>query len=1133
MAQCPHFRLELALVVLLFPQLALGDESIFPETSWIRRSPRELGLDADLVDAVAIALGGRGCFVKSGYVVKDWGSQSERRDWASSAKPVLSTLLMMAIRDGQAKGFDQPIADFGWELSLKDRPMTFRHLASMTGGYARPELPGEAWAYNDFAIQLYQKTLFDKVFRGDPNTVANGPDAFGAIGLEDRLVFREANRRMSASVRDFARIAWLWRHRGKWRDAQVLPRKLVDDLMRPQVPKDLPNSVGGGDNDYLKIGTYGGGSNHFTEHGPGIYGGNWWFNETGGSHTEKRTWPSAPPDAFMSLGVRGNCSVIIPSLDLIVVGANADWGPLEAGVDDSVLHQRLRLIVAAGTPVEIDESSKKSSSAKPLQFEGNAKVALAGSKRLFEPVTLSFRGPSSDEGAEPNPFRDIRFDVAFRSGEHSVVVPGYYAADGNAAETSATRGNVWRVHFVPERSGEWEWTVSFRIGKDAVLSPDARTERGELDGLSGRFTITENVPGELRGSPRGILRHFGGRYLTYSASGDLFLKGGADSPENFLAYDEFDATKPTHRYGPHRLDYRDGDPTWQNGKGKRIVGALNYLASKGVNSIYFLTMNVRGDGKDVWPWTSDSERFRFDCSKLDQWEMVFSHMDRLGIMLHAVLQEQENDQLLDRGELGPERRIYLRELVARFAHHPSLVWNLGEENTNTDEERKKHAAYLRAIDPYDHPIVLHTFPGQYNAAYNPLLGFTDLNGPSLQTNATYEQTLRWVERSAAAGKPWFVCLDEIGPADTGAKPDFEDFWHDELRTKHLWPHFMAGGAGVEWLFGYKYPHNDINLEDFRSRDHLWELTTIARQFFEQHVHCEDMLPADLLLAAGKGHCFADPGRVYVVYLPTGEAAALDLGAIDGAFDVRWFDPRRGGKLKQGEVGKLTGPGVVSLGAPPDKKTGRDWVALVTAVRVSAGDEQPAVSLKVEGGLQSGSYRKGSAVPISAPLPPAGQEFDYWEAESARLHDAKAARTRVTLSDANAIVRARFRPGATTPPVVSFTLINADTSQPVAGFDPLASGAVLELAEIGTRNLSIRANVDGKIDGVHFRIDGGKALSDWGKPYSPRGERAGKYRPIPFTPGEHTISATTVTDDGHLSLPVEIRFRVVDDKPNLR
>ena len=60
--------------------------------------------------AVAAALGGRGCIIKDGYVVHTWGSQSEDSDWFSSAKPVLSTLLMFAVQEGKVPSVDAPIA---------------------------------------------------------------------------------------------------------------------------------------------------------------------------------------------------------------------------------------------------------------------------------------------------------------------------------------------------------------------------------------------------------------------------------------------------------------------------------------------------------------------------------------------------------------------------------------------------------------------------------------------------------------------------------------------------------------------------------------------------------------------------------------------------------------------------------------------------------------------------------------------------------------------------------------------------------------------------------------------------------------------------------------------------------------
>ncbi len=256
---------------------------------------------------------------------------------------------MFAVQEGKVKSFDQPIVDFGWPLLPKDRAMTFRHLATMTSGYARPEEPGKAWAYNDYAIQLYQKTLFDKVFHGEPEAVFHDPNRFGGLGLQDGFVFRRSNRRMSASVRDFARVAWFWLNRGNWNGKQVLPRAYFDENMRPQVPKDLPVGADAKTNDYLRIGTYGGESKHGTDFGAGIYGFNWWFNGTGRDHPDRLTWPDAPPDTVMSLGARGNCSALIPSLNFVVVAADADWGQVQAGQSDSAMNQRLKLITIAGT----------------------------------------------------------------------------------------------------------------------------------------------------------------------------------------------------------------------------------------------------------------------------------------------------------------------------------------------------------------------------------------------------------------------------------------------------------------------------------------------------------------------------------------------------------------------------------------------------------------------------------------------------------------------------------------------------------------------------------------------------------------------------------------------------------------
>jgi hypothetical protein len=509
---------------------------------------------------------------------------------------------------------------------------------------------------------------------------------------------------------------------------------------------------------------------------------------------------------------------------------------------------------------------------------------------------------------------------------------------------------------MPDSPGRWTWRASMRHGTDVAVSGDPHAGRAvPPDGATGDLTIapSDKRPPDFRA--RGLLRHVGRHHLQFAGSREFFLKGGADSPENFLAYRDFDNTttseaprregeaeRALHAYGPLVRDWRPGDPTWRGGRGKGIIGALNYLASQGMNSVYFLTMNVEGDGDDVFPWVGRQSRDRFDASKLDQWNLVFSHMTRLGLMLHVVTQETENQTLLDGGELGPLRRLYYRELIARFGHHPAITWNLGEENGearegapfNTDAQRAAFARFIKDVDPYDHPVVVHTWPGRQDLIYGPLLGKQALDGPSLQIHEArdvYAETRKWRERSAAAGRPWFVSLDELGPADTGVKPDADDPAHDEVRIHALWGHFMAGGAGVEWYFGYKYAHNDLNAEDWRSRERMWQLTRDALEFFQRHVPYHEARPLDGLLANPRARLLAAPGRTYVIHLPEGGTTTLDLRRIDGRFDVGWFNPRTGGDLQEGSILTVTGGAVAPLGTPPSDP-GADWVLLVSAGR---------------------------------------------------------------------------------------------------------------------------------------------------------------------------------------------------------
>jgi Domain of unknown function (DUF5060) len=418
---------------------------------------------------------------------------------------------------------------------------------------------------------------------------------------------------------------------------------------------------------------------------------------------------------------------------------------------------------------------------------------------------------------------DYRLDVTFTHAQtmKQYIVPGFFAADGDAAETSASSGDQWHCHFSPDNTGLWTYEASFLTGKDVAVNGDGA--HANFHGDKGSFLVlsSDKTGRDHRG--KGRLRYVGANHLQF-AEGEWFLKAGADrsvyffafvallqykshhltsilflqlSPENFLAYEDFDNTPNTgglrKSWSPHIGDYRTGDPTWQGLKGTGILGAVNYLSNQGMNVFSFLTMNINGDDGNVFPYISDlpSDRLRMDVSKLAQWEKVFEHADAMGMFLHFKLAETENDDLLDGGLLGNERRIYYRELIARFGHHLALNWNLSEEISNPVDKINEFAEFFKATDPYNHVVLFHSRSN--SELYTDFLGSPSIDGVSLQDNPlnVFANTLRWVLQSSAVGKKWIVSNDEQNSANDGVLPDRVDPTHDFIRINSLWGNIMV------------------------------------------------------------------------------------------------------------------------------------------------------------------------------------------------------------------------------------------------------------------------------------------------------------------------------------------------------
>ena len=333
-------------------------------------------------------------------------------------------------------------------------------------------------------------------------------------------------------------------------------------------------------------------------------------------------------------------------------------------------------------------------------FAASATAAdVRGRLAKWHPIEIDFRGPlAAETDNSPNPFLDYRLSVELTSPSGRVTtVPGFFAGDGQGNG----RGNTWRVRFSADETGPWTYSASFRAGSNIAINLDTQAgSSAALEGATGSFSV-EAVPVDAPEFLRhGRLEHVGAHYLKFR-DGPYWIKGGTDSPENILGFAGIDGTVDQggidanflHEFSAHRNDWRENDPLFSHAStgadSRGLIGALNYLGAQGVNSIYFLPMNLGGDGQETYPFVgAENNRFNkthYDISKLHQWNQVLNHAQEQGVALNIVLSETEeaNERWLDDGALGVERKLFFRELVARFGYLLAVKWNLGEENDLT------------------------------------------------------------------------------------------------------------------------------------------------------------------------------------------------------------------------------------------------------------------------------------------------------------------------------------------------------------------------------------------------------------------------------------------------------------------
>jgi hypothetical protein len=293
----------------------LGTNVCFPSprSAWSTATPESKGMTASGLKSFSDYVGSYGIVIKDGYKIHSWGTPPSQIGLGSATKSVFGLVFARLKQDGQLSD-GTTLASQGWPMRGgidNDTAITMKQLINMNGSYAvqGSEAPGTRTAYNDYNVNLFWKTLWNKTkSRYGQNLNAYAMSKFGsAIGLAD--VFTSAGKTYGSpepdadyligtgpstcaglsarygcgihtnlTMDEFGRLGWFYANSGDWGGSG----QLIAASYFPTVSSgdgDPPSTVVGaagpnGDNgdggtgpypdvskDYLRVGTFGGPAN--------------------------------------------------------------------------------------------------------------------------------------------------------------------------------------------------------------------------------------------------------------------------------------------------------------------------------------------------------------------------------------------------------------------------------------------------------------------------------------------------------------------------------------------------------------------------------------------------------------------------------------------------------------------------------------------------------------------------------------------------------------------------------------------------------------------------------------------------------------------------------------------------------
>lgn len=521
----------------------------------------------------------------------------------------------------------------------------------------------------------------------------------------------------------------------------------------------------------------------------------------------------------------------------------------------------------------------------------------------FMEVTVNVSQPSA-----ANPFTDVAIEGVFETaGAHQWKVNGF---------CDSADGSVFRVRFMPSRLGSYKYTITYRQGEFT-------------QSFSGTFEVTDgHRAGPVRVDPQypwhfvweGTKEHY-----FFNGTTAYFLMGFKD--DNVVDY----AIDRLHRLKVNRMRVTlAGRTIWFDGEP---------VQPGGLWTVYLVPWPAESPSDYSHPGFDYS---RFNVSYWQRWDAMLRYARERNMIISIVL--DMNDNKVHPAAGSEDERRFIRYAVDRFGAFSNITWDLGDDLDVYRDVAWTHdtGTYLESRDPYKHLATSHpALDMRHQDRASSWFGFTSYQDWS-RGQEQHTIMLRSRERQKAAGRIIPQTNEEYGyedhyptyaPAPPGDSDDvlrrtawdivmagsYQGTGESARRGTNIWPDTGGGwfnGRGddtMTMLIGYGYMY------DFFTSFEWWKTS-----------------PHDELVDNG-AYCLADPGNIYVIYLP--HAGKVDVELRSGQYSAQWFNPRTGERIEipdvysNGEKWRTPDP---EAGNPENWAETKDWALLLTRKQSGLG-----------------------------------------------------------------------------------------------------------------------------------------------------------------------------------------------------